>query len=146
MIPEFTVSGLLPSGIHPATWEEVVARYGGTPRRQALLRGLREGLHALHAAGCQRAYLDGSFITAALNPGDFDVCWEPTGVQAVLLDPVLLEMAPPRLRQKLRFGGEFLVSNARATPRGILYIDFFQQDTRTGTPKGIIALDPGDIQ
>jgi len=73
-----------------------------------LLRGLGEGLQALHAAGCQRAYLDGSFITAALNPGDFDVCWEPTGVQAVLLDPVLLAMAPPRLQQKLRFGGEFM--------------------------------------
>jgi len=145
MIPDFAASGNLPSGIHSAVWDELETRYGGTPRRRILLQGLREGLKALQAAGCQRAYIDGSFVTEKLNPNDFDVCWDATGVQGGLLDPVLLDMAHPRTGQKSKFGGEFFLANARATPRGTLYIDFFQQDKRTGDPKGIIELDLGGL-
>jgi hypothetical protein len=29
MIPPFDRSGLLPSGVHEATWAEVAARFGG---------------------------------------------------------------------------------------------------------------------
>jgi ribosome-binding protein aMBF1 (putative translation factor) len=62
-----------------------VARFGHTPRRLALLSGLKAGLDALRAAGCRRAYLDGSFVTAkeahfGTPPGDFDACWETAGV------------------------------------------------------------------
>jgi len=136
VIPTFTDDGLLPPGIHMATWEEVEARFGGTPRRQRMLVGLRRGLNDLGKAGCRRAYLDGSFVTDKKYPGDFDVCWERAGVRGVLLDPVLLD----RRAQKLTYDGEFFISDVPATVSGMTYIDFFQQ-SRDGTPKGIIGLD-----
>ncbi|MDQ3701448.1 MAG: hypothetical protein M3442_11080, partial [Chloroflexota bacterium] len=81
MIPPFEAStGLLPSGVHEATWEEFVARFGWTPHRLALLAGLKAALDALEAAGCPRVYVDGSFVTAKPDPGDFDGCWETDGV------------------------------------------------------------------
>ncbi len=67
MIPDFAESGNLPPGMHSAVWDELETRYGGTPRRRILLQGLREGLRALQAAGCQRAYIDGSFVTERLT-------------------------------------------------------------------------------
>jgi transcriptional regulator with XRE-family HTH domain len=43
MIPPFEPStGLLPPGIHDATWEELVARFGWTPHRLSLLAGLSQ--------------------------------------------------------------------------------------------------------
>ncbi len=91
MIPPFEAStGLLPSGVHEATWEEFVARFGWTPHRLALLAGLKAALDALEAAGCPRVYVDGSFVTAKPDPGDFDGCWEPAGVDVDVLDGNLL--------------------------------------------------------
>lgn len=39
VIPDFDESGNLPPGIHEATWEEVVERYGGNTLRKRLLQG-----------------------------------------------------------------------------------------------------------
>lgn len=74
MMPPFDATGNLPPGIHEATWEEFVARYGATSRRLTLLAGLKAALDALRTAGCQRAYIDGSFVTNKAIPGDFDGC------------------------------------------------------------------------
>ena len=54
VIPAFNeVSGNLPPGIHGATWEEMVTRYGSRPHRLYLLAGLKQALDALKAAGCK---------------------------------------------------------------------------------------------
>jgi len=82
MPPFDPTTGLLPPGLHEASWEEIVDRYGGTPRRRTLLAGLRSGIDALRRAGCRRVYIDGSFITAKEEPGDFDACWESRGASA----------------------------------------------------------------
>src|SRR5919109_4373198 len=101
MIPPFEPStGLLPAGVHEATWEELVARFGWTPHRLALLAGLKAALDALRVAGCRRVYIDGSFVTAKEAPGDFDGCWEMPGVDPDLLDPVLLTFDNRRAAQK----------------------------------------------
>ena len=76
MIPSFESGGNLPPGIHPATWSELASRFGGTAHRQSLLAGLKGALEALREAGCRRVYIDGSFVTAKVEPGDFDGCWE----------------------------------------------------------------------
>jgi hypothetical protein len=76
VIPSVDESGNLPPGIHPATWEEIMDRYATTEHRVRLLTGLRAALDSLRSAGCRRAYLDGSFVTAKTVPGDFDACWE----------------------------------------------------------------------
>ncbi|MCA1702261.1 MAG: hypothetical protein LC808_02910 [Actinobacteria bacterium] len=99
-------SGRLPEGVHPATWEEIVDRFGWTPRRRQLLDGLGEANAGLAAAGCRRIWRNGSFVTVKDEPADFDGCWDTTGVDLDALDPVLFDLSAGRHAQKARFGGE----------------------------------------
>ncbi len=140
-IPPFSDSGNLPEGVHDATWPEIVERFGTTERRRELLDGLRRALERLRDAGCRRAYVDGSFVTAKDEPRDFDVCWEADDVDPDLLDPIFLTFANRRAAQKERFGGEFFPAAWEADPHGTRFIDFFQRDNMTGDRKGIVALD-----
>src|SRR6266498_3108628 len=145
-IPELEFdTGNLPPGIHFATWEEILATFGGTPRRLDLLSGLLRALESLRDAGCRRAYLDGSFVTAKEEPGDFDACWETARVDSGLLDPVLLQFADARAAQKERFGGELFPAEAIADPDGTRFLDYFQRDKLTGDMKGIVTLDLEDL-
>jgi hypothetical protein len=130
----------LSPGVHLATWEEVAARFGSNPRRREILDGLLRALRALKAAGCSRVYVNGSFVTSKERPGDFDGCWDDTGVDYDLLDPVLLEFADHRAAQKAKFDGAMFVANRGADPLGTLFLDFFQRD-RDGRPKGIVQIE-----
>ena len=143
MIPPFTSDGLLPPGIHWATWEEFVDRFGITSHRNRLLSGLYSGLESLASAGCRTAYIDGSFVTDKEIPGDFDACWDWTGVDPTKLDPVLLDFDNFRAAQKAKYEGEFFPAQAEAidTPPFTRFLDFFQEDESSGNPKGIIAID-----
>jgi hypothetical protein len=146
MIPPFDpATGLLPPGVHDATWGEIVARYGYTPHRLALLAGLKAALDALRAAGCRRAYIDGSFVTSTERPRDFDACWEATGVDLGRLDPVLKTFANLRAAQKRAFGGELFPADVPADRDGTRFLNFFQRDRATGAPKGIVAIDLGGL-
>jgi hypothetical protein len=136
VLPSFDERGNLPPGIHSATWDEIVERFATTERRKQLLDGLR-------AAGCARVYLDGSFVTDNQAPGDFDACWEVSGVDAGALDPVLLDFSNRRAAQKARFGGELFPAQAAAGPAGTVFLDYFQRDRNTGEPKGILAIELG---
>ena len=93
-------TGNLPLGMHEASWNEVTARFGSSPRRLVLLAGLAAALRNLEVAGCQRAYLDGSLVSEKVDPGDTDTCWDLEGVVGALLDPVLLDFSQERLEQK----------------------------------------------
>lgn len=120
-------------------------RFGGSPRRLELLQGLRGALAALGAAGCRTAYVDGSFVTAKPEPGDFDVCWEVADVSADALDPVLLDFSDGRRAQKERFGGELFPADVAAEPAGTRFLEYFQRDPETGEPKGIVQIDLGAL-
>jgi hypothetical protein len=146
VIPSFDERGNLPPGVHSATWEEIVERYATTERRAELLDGLHEAVASLRAAGCARVYLDGSFVTDKEAPRDFDACWEVSGVDAGLLDPVLLDFKDRRAAQKARYGGELFPAQGAAEPVGTVFLDYFQRDRDTGEPKGIIAIDLGAQQ
>ena len=142
MLPPLdAATGNLPAGIHEATWEELASAFGTTPWRAELLAGLRAALEALRLAGCRRAYVDGSFVTAKEAPGDFDGCWEPRGVDPDLLDPVLLDFQHPRRAQKEKFRGELFIADWGADSAGTRFLEFFQIDKVTGEPKGIAAID-----
>ncbi len=145
MIPAFEANGNLPPGIHRATWDEIVDRFGGTSWRSQLIAGLRSAVEALQRAGCQTVYLNGSFVTSKLVPGDYDACWEETGVDPFKLDPVLLTFDKGRATQKAKFGGELFPASATASLSGNIFLDFFQIDKNTGRKKGIIALDIGEM-
>jgi hypothetical protein len=145
VIPSFDEHGNLPPGIYVATWGELVDRYGTTEYRTSLLTGLRAALESLKSAGCRRAYLDGSFVTSKEYPGDFDACWEAAGVDPDALHPELLDFSDHRLAQKHRYSGELFPADGAAEPRGTVFLDFFQTDRVTGEPKGIIAIDLGEL-
>ena len=74
-------------------------------------------------------------------PNDYDVAWDPTGVDPDRLDPVLLDMTNSRGAMKAKYGGEFFPASAQAAP-GIRFRDFFQTD-RDGIAKGVVEVDPG---
>lgn len=97
---------------------------------------------ALEMAGCQRVWINGSFVTDKEAPADFDRCWDPQGVDPVLLDPVLLDLDPPRRAQHEKYGGDIL-PNVDEVTTGSLFVEFFQVDKETGDAKGIVGLDLG---
>jgi uncharacterized protein DUF6932 len=64
VIPAFDpATGALPPGDHRATLEEIASRFGFTPRRRWLLKGLRTPVGAFWAAGNEDIFIDGSFYT-----------------------------------------------------------------------------------
>lgn len=130
----------MPPGVHGATWDEVITRYGYNAHRRQLLVGLRAALDALRAAGCRRAYIDGSFVTSKAEPADFDACWELQGTELALLDPILRTLDLERRAQKIKFGGELLPIDS-GNPLLTDFLAFFQQDRDTRRPKGIVTLD-----
>ena len=138
MIPSFVPNGSLPQGVHEATWEEFVARFGTNPRRKRLIAGLERAIAALALAGCRRVFVDGSFVTDCVYPNDFDACWKTHGVDPKQLDPVLLDCRAPRAGQKAKYGGDLLPASARSG-KGFTVLDFFQRD-RDGEGKGIISI------
>ncbi len=144
MIPPFTSTGLLPEGIFEASWSELEISLAETLTRKRLLRGLLLGLQALKAAGCTRAYIDGSFVTAKPQPGDVDVCYESATMNFSLLEPTLKDFSNRRAAQKAKYGCEFFEAEAEAIPDGTLYLDFFQL-TKEGNRKGIVALNLEDL-
>lgn len=98
----------------------------------------------MRAAGCRRAYISGSFVTAKAVPADFDGCWESDGVDPDLLDSVLVTFDQGRRAQKAKYRGELFPADWPADPAGTTFLRFFQRD-RSDQAKGIVALDLGDL-
>ena len=141
MIPNFEHSGLLPPGIHLATWAEIVDRFGYNTQRDLLLDALRRALDALRAAGCVAAYLDGSFVTEKTVPGDYDMCWSLQGVDPTRLDPVLLNFDNHRQAMKAKYQGDLFPAEIPEGNSGKVFLDFFQTDKDTGAAKGVVLID-----
>jgi hypothetical protein len=145
MISEWEpTTGNLPPGEHLATWDEIVPRFGFTEGRRQQLQGLRRGLDALAASGCTTAWLDGSFVSSKPQPGDFDCCWDPTGVNGYALqarEPALLDFSHGRRAQKERFGGEFFLANTIELGSNRPFLEFFQVDKYSGERKGIVRIE-----
>ena len=144
MLPDLIDIGspwkVLPFGIYDSTLEEVEERYATNDKRRQLFRGLVRACKALKLAGCSTIYLDGSYITDNPSPGDYDVCWNPYHVNDAKLDPVFLDFSKQREKQKLKYGGEFFLSTAKADGTH-LFIQYFQTDKETGLQKGIIRIN-----
>lgn len=143
MIPRpISIKGIwdvLPPGIHDATLEEIEQCFATSELRKNLFDGFKRGVEALGQAGCKFVFLDGSYVTAKDTPGDFDACWDPTGVNVAKLDPVFLDFSNKRFNQKMKYGGEFFPSSALAD-RILTFLEYFQIDKYSGNPKGIIRI------
>jgi hypothetical protein len=141
VIPPFRkLTGALPPGIHEATWQEFLLRYGYNRPRQHLLGGLRQLVTDLRLAGCGRMYVDGSFIMDKPVPGDFDCCWEEVGVNESRLPPEFFDLDYPRRAQKEKYGGEIFPAHWTADPAGTSYLEYFQRSAPPVRRKGIVAI------
>jgi hypothetical protein len=78
-IPAFRVDGYLPEGLHVANEDEVRSRFGQATAQRVYLSGrLQHWLRLARAVGARRSFVDGSFVTAKLQPADVDaVVWLP---------------------------------------------------------------------
>ena len=66
--------GYLPPGVHVASLDEVIARFGvGNEQRQAQGESLRWLLPICRQAGISRMLINGSFVTARDEPMDVDI-------------------------------------------------------------------------
>lgn len=143
MLPDLMDIGgpwkVLPPGVHYATLKEVETRFATSAHRKRLFDGFKDGVMALCKAGCRKIFLDGSFITEKLIPADFDVCWDPAGVDAAKLDRIFYDFKDKRKKQKARFCGEFFPTTVLGDEKK-LFLDYFQVDKYTGEAKGIICL------
>jgi hypothetical protein len=147
LIPDFDPNGNLPAGVHKATCKEFCRRFGHFEHRKKLLDGLAAALKALAAAGCRTVYINGSFVTRKLKPGDYDLCWSIDGVIPERLDPVLLDFGPAgRLAMKAKYSGDLFPAEVPEGASGKAFLDFFQTDQRTGDPKGIVSVDLGGVE
>ena len=73
-LPEFNERGDLLEGIHAATLEVVLARFGGSPRRAVVGRRLERIYTLARSTGhLARFIVFGSFITAKDEPNDVDI-------------------------------------------------------------------------
>jgi hypothetical protein len=131
---------VLPPGIHQASLDDVATVFATSAWRRELFDGLVVGSGRLRAAGCRTVYLDGSYVSGKQKPGDFDACWDPSGVDPGRLDPVFLQFANGREAQKAAFKGEFFPSSVMCADVGQTFLDFFQRDRFTGKHKGIISI------
>jgi len=129
MLPSFDPCGNLPPGVHWATWEEMVQRFGSSSRRIWLIKGLYRALKELRRAGCSVIYLDGSFVTAKENPDDYDACFELVGLDLKVLQklsPVFFDFTNSRAAQKAKYRGEWFPAEMAEGLTGRTFIQFFQ--------------------
>ena len=78
MVPSFDEYGNLPPGIHSASLEEVVERFGhGSVEREVEVRELVELVGWARQHGVRRLVVNGSFVTSKRRPNDVDVVLLP---------------------------------------------------------------------
>lgn len=74
-LPEFTETGDLPQGVHPAPLPDVIDRFGkATPRRKIIAQRLERIYRLAAATGhLARFIVFGSFVTDKPEPNDVDL-------------------------------------------------------------------------
>jgi len=135
--------GALEPGIYPMTWEEFKEKFGYNEYRAWLLEGLEWAIADLKKIGCKAIFVDGSFITKKILPGDFDLCWEEEGVDLVAASkicPGLFDCGRKMEKIKARYRGDVAPSESIADiKKDITFLGLFTED-RQGRAKGIIRI------
>ncbi len=131
-IPPVRRGGTLPPGVHRATIDEVLATYPpATQQRQILNDSLQRAVLELRALDASLTiYVDGSYVTDTLDPGDVDLLIVTARFSTRALVQHLDQVCPVEAVS--------LDVNVEPTMPNILF-DLFTT-TRTGQDKGIIEL------
>jgi hypothetical protein len=130
-IPAFNEHGLLPEGIHDCTLEEVGARFGtfqASDRRSTLWAKFKEFMEDATACELVEAVLvDGSFVTAEIDPNDIDLILIVPEDHNFSADISMAEYnVVSRRRVHRRCGFDLLVARSDSEEYR-RYLSFFQQ-------------------
>jgi hypothetical protein len=141
-IPEFTDSGDLPLGVHPATLAEVIARFGrGTTERFDVGRRLAR-IHGLAAStgGVRRFVVFGSFVTAKPAPNDVDVFLLMEDAFAVgKIEAAVLAVFDHQAAQERLGASVFWLRRLAALDGEKATVEYWQV-TREGGRRGIVEI------
>jgi len=130
MIPPFDENGYLPPGIHPATLDEIEARFGvESELRRVQMESLRWLADLAWRLAAVRIVINGSFVTDAYEPNDVDC--------ALLFDPHTLEEDD---EAELRQGLPFLELNVMEQADFDWLVGRFFAYNREFEPKGMIEV------
>jgi hypothetical protein len=131
MIPEFDENGYLPPGVHPATLEEIDARFGRLSElRRAQMDSVRWLLDLASKASVERIIINGSWVTDEPEPIDVDC--------VLLAGPDW--GSHPAAEQELEDGVPFIcpqIANARVFD---VYVNTIFASDRAQRPKGMIEV------
>jgi hypothetical protein len=131
MIPAFDESGCLPPGIHPASLEEIEARFGRSSEiRRVQMESVRWMVNLAVRAGVHRIVLNGSYVTDIMKPNDVD---------CVLLLRTGSRKDPAAIRE-LRDGLPFLDIAIVRPKRFQQYVTRIFATDRHGAPKGMVEI------
>ncbi len=145
--PSFREDQWLPEGHFSTSWEEIEIKFGGEAgsQRRKTIRLLLDWRDAARAKGLSgRIILNGSFISAKENPGDFDLLFlfDMATENLVREDSEALELIDP-LHCKRVYGGDVFAFSARMASD---YPHFFPMDTFdrikfTDVKKGVLEVE-----
>ena len=139
---KFNEEHVLPPGIHEMDWNGFYEFFSFSPRRKRLLEGLKKVVDILQETGCSTIYVDGSFVTQKLEPGDWDACFDCSPI--VIRDILKRYPLSNRAEQKRLYGGELFPASNEADEYGNTFLEFFQQITNTVKKKGIVKINLND--
>ena len=143
MLPDFNNAGDLPEGLHEATLDEVIARFGGgTPRRQGVTARLLRIRELGRATGkLERFIIFGSYVTAKPEPNDVDIVL----VMRDDFDVTACAESSRKLFDHAQAGAEFGASVFWIRP-SLLFLETLDefiahwQIKRDGTRRGIVEV------
>jgi hypothetical protein len=131
MIPAFNDDGYLPPGVHPATLEEIAARFGREAElRQVQMDSLRWLGDAVRRAGGLRLIVNGSFVTDRAEPNDVDC--------AVLIGPGF--PADATAEKELLDGLPFIELKLVGAEDFAIFVQEVYGTDRQAVPKGMIEV------
>ena len=142
-LPAFTETGELPIGVHTATIEDVVERFGAD--QGARSRSTRHLLHIYEVAQrtgqLQRFIIFGSYVTAKEHPNDVDVV-------LVMRDTFRLEHCPTEARglfehaiAQARHGASiFWIRPSSLIHSSVENFVTYWQSKRDGSKRGIVEV------
>jgi hypothetical protein len=145
-LPAFRDDGWLPAGHHLTTWDEIVSVFGadpGTSRARTLEDLLRWRDDARAAGLTGQILLNGSFISAKPDPGDFDLIflYDTKTKDLIEQDPSARQLTSYTACKTL-FGGDVFIfweENVRRFP-AFCDITMFDRTKMTGVPKGVVEV------
>jgi hypothetical protein len=131
MIPAFNQHGCLPYGVHPATLDEIDARFGQLSElRRVQMESVRWMVDLAVRVGAERIVLNGSFVTDIMEPNDVD-CVLLVG-PGYPVDPVaeeeledglpFLDIAIVGQKDFDRFLARIFAADRRGIPKGMIEV------------------------